>query len=214
MMKRMRRYAKVGVTAACVAFFAACENTEDPIAPPQQELTSAEAESINETIVGLAFQGWGFDQAAGSRVPAPGGGLAASMAPINIDWALNVETACDEGGTFGVSGAITGSIDDQTFAGNLTLGVTTSMTACAVIAEEQTITLTTNPDFQLDGTVAWDQNGLVGTSTFTYVGGLDWSASDGRSGSCDFNVTVTLAQDGSETAAGQVCGVSVDSASL
>lgn len=209
----MKRYARIGVAAACVAFFGACEDGADVIAPPQGDLAPAEAESLNETIVGLAFQGWGFDQAAASRVPAPGAGVSMSLAgvPINIDWAVSVSTACDEGGTFGVDGAISGSIDDQTLAGSLTLDVATSMTDCGFLAEEQVFTFNTNPDLQLEGSVSWDQNGLVGTSTFTYNGGLDWAAADGRSGSCTFNVSVSLAQDGAETASGTVCGVSVDS---
>jgi len=211
----MKRYAKIGVTAACVAFFGACEDGEDLIAPPQGDLSSAEAESLNETIVGLAFQGWGFDQAAASRVPAPGEGVSMSLAgvPINIDWALSVSTACDEGGTFAVTGAVTGTIDDQTQAGTLALDVATSMTDCGFLAEDQIFMFTTNPDLQLEGMVSWDQNGLVGTSTFTYIGGIDWSAADGRSGSCSFDLMVSLAQDGAETASGTICGETVDSAS-
>ena len=212
----MKRYTRIGVAAACVAFFGACENGEDPIAPPQGELAPAEAEALNQTIIGLAFQGWGFDQAAASRVPAAGEGVSMSVAgaPINIDWALSVTTPCDEGGTFGVDGAITGSIDDQTLAGTLSLDVGTSMTDCGFLAEEQIFTFNTNPDLQLEGSVSWDQSGLVGTSTFTYDGGLDWAAADGRSGSCSFNVSVSLSQDGTETASGTVCGVNVDSGSL
>ncbi|MCG8469455.1 MAG: hypothetical protein MJB57_14825 [Gemmatimonadetes bacterium] len=211
---RMGRFATIGAAAACVAFFAACESTEDPIAPPPaQNLTSAEAEALNEKITAMAFQGWGFDQATASTVPAAGPGVSMNAvgAPITIDWALGVRTACDEGGTFDIDGTITGTIDDQTLAGDLTLGVTTSMVDCGFMAETQVFTFDTSPDLQLDGTVAWDRNGLVGVSTFTYAGGLDWAAADGRSGSCTFDVTVTLRQDGTETAAGTVCGESVDS---
>ncbi len=211
---RTKRYAKIGMAAACVAFFGACDNGD--VLAPQGTLAPAEAEALNETIVGLAFQGWGFDQAAASRVPAPGAGVSMSVAgaPINIDWALSVSTVCDEGGTFGVDGSISGSIDDQTLAGTLSLDVATTMSDCGFLAEEQIFTFNTNPDLQLEGSVSWDQSGLVGVSTFTYNGGLDWAAADGRNGNCTFNVSVSLAQDGTETASGTVCGVTVDSGSL
>jgi len=194
---------------ASLGLLAACHNAPEPLGPGGggQQLSANEAADINAAVVQLAFDGWDFGQATSSRVP--GEGVSLSSAPIDIDWSLGVSTACDQGGTFDVNGAITGSIDDQTFAGSLALDVTTAMTDCGFMADEQVFTFNTNPALQLSGSAQWDQNGLVGSSTFTYVGGLDWAAADGRSGSCSFDVLVTVRQDGSEAASGTICGVAV-----
>lgn len=214
---RNQSFKRFGVAAASVAFFAACHSSQAPFdVEPGTALSANEAAAINQELVALAFGGWDFGQATPSpaQAPAGGDGVSASFAtgvPISIDWSLGVSTQCDQGGTFDASGAITGSIDDQTLAGNLTLDITTSMTDCAFTADQTIVTFNTNPDLQLNGSTAWNQAGLVGSSTYTYAGGLDWSAADGRSGSCTFDVVVTLAQDGTQTATGTVCNRTVDS---
>lgn len=203
----------MGLAVAGLAFLAACDSAEEPLGPgPGGQLSASETTAVSQEIVQLAFDGWDFGQATASYVPRAGEGVSMSVAgaPITIDWTLSVSTACDQGGTVGVSGVISGSIDDQTFAGNLQLDVTTSMNDCAFLADEQVFTFNTNPDLQLSGSTAWDANGLVGTSTYTYVGGLDWAAADGRSGSCAVDVLVSLSSDGTEVVTGTICGASVD----
>ncbi len=211
---RRARLSRIGLAATSVALFAGCESTDDPLGPGQQ-LTASEAAAVNQQIVQLAFDGWDFGQAAASRAPRAEEGVSMSVAgaPITIDWSLGVSTACELGGTFDVNGEITGSIDDQTFAGDFQLDVMTSMTDCAFMADEQVFTFNTNPDLQLSGSTSWDANGLVGTSIYTYVGGLDWAAADGRSGSCAVDVVASLAPDGTESATGTICGLPVDSGS-
>lgn len=203
----MRNGNRIARLAAVVTFvsFAACQTSE--VTGPQQEgegsVSANEASAITNFIVGSTFEGWGFDDVGG------GGGGGASLrsgVPITIDYGLDVTTGCPLGGELGVSGAISGSIDDQTLAGNLSLDVATSATNCGFAHEEIQFTLNTNPDLVLSGGFAFDQGQLVGDATFTYVGTVLWATDDGRSGSCSYDVTLTADAAGQSVESGTVCG--------
>ena len=131
------------------------------------------------------------------------------MAPIAIDYAVSVSGECPLGGTLSVSGAVTGTIDDQTFAGDLDLGLTTAASACGIDHQQTAITVDTNPDLVLAGSFAFDQGQLVGEAVFTYLGTVSWVTDDGRSGSCSYDVLVTATSDGSLAQSGTVCGTSL-----
>ncbi|MDX1576891.1 MAG: hypothetical protein R3266_00335 [Gemmatimonadota bacterium] len=214
----MRNGWKIGIGVAGLAFLAACGGDGDPAGPGDgDELSVSEAAALSSEIVELAFQGWSFGQATNAVAPGVGTGeelsLSVAGVPLTVDYAVDVTSTCELGGSFHVSGAISGTIDDQTLAGQLALDVSTGMTDCTIPAERTTFTLNTNPALALSGSVAWDQAGLVGTSSFAYAGALDWSTADGRRGSCVIDVLVTLAQDGSGVESGTVCGVSVSGSS-
>lgn len=203
------RFGMIAITAASVALFAGCrDDSVAGLGAGGGELSAAEVQALNEAMVDKAFEGWDFGEATASRVPE-GIALNAVGAPISIDHAVTVSAACEQGGTASVDGAVTGTIDDQTFAGQLSLDVTTSMVACAFPAEGTLFTVDTEPDLSLSGSVAWDQTGIVGTAEFTYVGGIAWTTDDGRSGTCSIDVLVSLSQDGSSAASGTACGVDV-----
>ena len=108
-----------------------------------------------------------------------------------------------------MSGSISGTIDDQTFSGDLSLDVATSAINCIFAHEETQFTLNTSPDLVLSGGFAFDQGGLVGNAAFTYLGTILWGADDGRSGSCDYDVSVAYNADGSTVESGTVCGQSL-----
>jgi hypothetical protein len=105
--------------------------------------------------------------------------------------------------------SVVGSIDDQTGAGDLALDITSSLTDCAVQADESTFTLNTNPALVLAGSFEFADGALASPSVFTFDGGFDWTASDGRAGSCVYDVTVTMETDGAFVESGTVCGVSI-----
>lgn len=67
----------------------------------------------------------------------------------------------------------------------------------------------TNPDLRLAGDFSFADGAPVGVSTFTYSGAVLWEAEDGRSGSCSYDVVVTVSPDGSTAESGTVCGTSV-----
>ncbi|MGH7540684.1 MAG: hypothetical protein ACRELC_06780, partial [Gemmatimonadota bacterium] len=105
---------------------------------------------------------------------------------------------------------IQGSVDDETQSGTLSLGITTSASSCAFPAEGTVFTIDTSPDLQLDGQFAWANGVPVGEQTFSYTGGVLWSAADGRSGNCAFDLQMTRSEDGTLVESGTVCGVSLE----
>lgn len=197
---------KVGAVAAMMSL-AACSS--DTVTAPQggDAVSANEAAAISNFLVANAFAGWDFGDIGGGG----GGGGAAlqSGVPITIDYAVDVSSACPLGGAIGVAGAISGSIDDQTLAGSLSLDFATSATSCAFVEEETRFTLDTNPDLVLSGAFSFDQGELVGDAVFTYVGAVSWATDDGRSGSCTYDVSVTASASGSLVESGTVCGASI-----
>jgi len=182
----------------------ACQNA-DMLAPGgRAALSDAEAAAISEYLTQRAFEGWDFGQ-----VGDVGGAALLAGSTLSIDHTVDALAPCPFGGALGVSGAISGSIDDQAFSGNLDLDLTTAARACAIEHQGIGLTLDTGPDLRLDGTFAFDQTGLVGEATFTYTGVVSWAADDGRSGKCVYDVLVTVTSQGSLAQSGAVCGISL-----
>ncbi len=202
-MKATRRYAEKGLAALGLVLFGACSDSQDVAGPGGDQLTPAEAAGVSSFFVGQAFSGWDFNALGGG-----GGGGAAlqSGAPITVDFTDAVEAACPEGGSVSVSVAIAGTIDDQTGAGDLSLDVVTSAAACGIVADGTGFTVDTNPDLTLTGDFTFADGALVGDSDLSYAGALMWFAEDGRSGSCTYDVVVTLSESGTTVANGTVCG--------
>ena len=199
---RLKRGSRLTAFAAMVAF-AGCQNGE-VAGPGGGDVVSAnEAAAISGFLVNGAFAGWDLGEIGG------GGSALLSGAPITIDYSVDVTSGCPLGGELGVAGSITGSIDDQTFAGNLSLDVATSATNCGFLHDETQFTLNTNPDLVLSGGFSFAQGELTGQAVFTYVGAVQWASDDGRSGSCSYDVSVTADQSGSLVESGTVCGQSL-----
>ena len=203
----MRNGNRASRIAAAVAFvaFTACQSADVNGPGVGGSVSADEAAAISNFLVGSTFQGWGFDDVGGGG----GGASLRSGVPVTIDYALDVTTGCPLGGELGVSGSITGSIDDQTLAGNLSLDVSTSAVNCAFLHEETRFTLNTNPDLVLTGGFSFDQGQLVGDATFSYTGTVQWAADDGRAGSCAYDVTVAANASGQSVSSGTVCGQSL-----
>jgi hypothetical protein len=200
-----KRISRLGAVAA-LAFFVGC-GSDDVTAPMGgDQVSTNEAAAISSFLVANAFAGWNFGDIGGG---GGGGASIRSGAPITIDYTLDVTNACPLGGQVGVSGSISGSIDDQTLAGSLSLDVATSATNCAFLHEETQFTLNTNPDLLLAGGFSFDQGELVGEALFTYTGAIGWTSNDGRAGSCAYDVSVTASATGSFVESGTVCGESI-----
>ena len=203
----MRRIGRIGLAAVSVAWSAACQN-DTPLGPGDP-LSAGEAASISNQVIALAFGAFDFGDVGGSASFVPNPAANAAGAPVDIDYSASVSASCPVSGTAGISVAVAGTIDDQTGAGNLTLDISSSMSDCAVQTDGLTFTLNTNPDLVLAGSFQFADGALASQSVFTFDGGFDWSASDGRAGSCVYDVTVTMETDGAFVESGTVCGVSI-----
>lgn len=206
MWRTKSRAGRLGLAAATAALVAGCG--DDPVAPSSgDELSAAEAAAISAFLVGQSLEGWNFDDIGGpSASIAPSASVGA---PISIDFSTEASVDCPEGGTVFLSVDVTGSIDDETQSGNLSLSLIESLDACAFPAEGTVFTLHTSPDLELEGDFTWQNGQPVGTQSFTFAGGVQWGAADGRSGSCAVDLHVTLYEDGSTLESGTVCGSSL-----
>lgn len=203
------RTAAPRLAAAGLALLTACGG--DPIAPAGDPLSEAEAAAIAQFMTGSAFEGLEFDGGEGpSASIAPAPSARGSSEPVEFDVSVEVTGGCPLGGSISVSGAYQGFIDSETESGTLTLDVDVSADACGFPAEETTFTVDTNPNLALDGNFEWAAGQPVGEQTFSYVGTVLWSADDGRSGSCAFDLQVTRSENGSLVESGTSCGTSID----
>lgn len=207
MRKTRSRMARLGLVGASVWFLAAC--SDGPLLPSSDDaLSGAEAAAISEFLVGQSFQGWSFGDVGGpSASVAPSGSVGA---PISIDFSTEASVDCPEGGAVALSVDIRGTVDDQTQSGTLSLFLSESLDACAFSADGTVFTLDTGPDLELVGDFAWQAGQPVGEQSFSFDGGVQWSAADGRSGSCSVDLQVTLFEDGSTVESGSVCGSTLD----
>lgn len=208
MGQTFERWVRTGVAAAGALFLAGCSDSADVAGPGGgsggAQLSSAEAAAISDFFVGQAFTGWDFS--------GVGGGSASVLqkgTPITIDYSVSVENACPEGGTVGVAVTIAGTIDDETGSGDLSLDAVTSASDCGIVADAVGFRLDTDPDLTLTGDFTFANGQLIGESTFTYAGSVAWVAEDGRSGSCDYDVAITVSGTETAVASGTVCGTSL-----
>ena len=194
---------------ASLGFLAACRG--DPVAPGGDELSQAEAAAIAGFMSGAAFDGWDFEDGAGVQASAvPAAGASGSAEPVQFEVSIDASSDCPQGGGVSVAGLFAGTVDSETESGTVALGVVVSADACGFPAEGTVFTVSTDPDLELQGDFAWEAGQPVGEQTFSYTGGLDWMAADGRSGRCTFDLQVTRSADGALVESGSACGVSVD----
>ena len=202
-----------GFAAVSLSLLAACG--EDPAGPqPVGELTADETAAmvefvVGETLAGLEAGGVATSVGPAGLVASVRLGMANSGVPVTLNFSVEATQECPGGGELGIAGSIQGTIDDETASGTLSLAVTTSISSCMFTEEGTSFTVSTNPDLELRGDIAWQNDEPVGTQTFTYTGGLNWSTDDGRAGSCSFNVLIQQAQDGSVVESGTACGTTL-----
>ena len=152
---------------------------------------------------GSAFASAGVSTTQGAAGPA--------QAPISLNQSFDVSVEC-ESGTFDVSGSMAGSVDDTTFDMDLTMNVRWQPNACVVGAGENTVTLAGAPRVELALEMTSSQE--VVTMSGRETGGFSFTTSDGRTGSCAFDVTFSIVSDGpieSSTVTGTVCRLSASS---
>lgn len=129
------------------------------------------------------------------------------LAEISVDESVSVTAPC-QSGTISVDGSVSGTVDDQTFESDLTMGVTLDFAACVVPADSITVTVDGQPDITYSAHFRLTQDSLVVDGS--QLGGFSFTTSDGRAGSCAIDVTFDASYaTGSaavSTVSGTVCG--------
>ena len=190
-----------GLTTAVALMVAGCSG--DIVGVDSGDvLTSTEVAAVVAALVAA------LETAGAGPVAAPGAGPA--LVPIDVGTNFNVTAPC-ESGDINVSGSLDGTVDDETFAMDVTMDVSWNPNGCVVGDGLNTFTLNGAPEIalHLDWTSSQETVSLSGTET----GGFSYTSSDGRTGSCALNVTysiVTTATSVDATVTGSVCGLSAD----
>lgn len=181
----------------------------DDATGPGDSLTQAEANALAEILLGQTV-------AAGEE-----GGFAAQVAanplvaaaPVAIDNETTVTLSCPLGGSFSAARSVSGTIDSETGAMDLSVGLVQTHDGCGVrsadSATEFTLdgapNVTSTQSFTTDGAGAFTLGG-------TMSGAVDWVTGD-RSGRCEVGLEYSGSGDGqgafSMTLSGTMCGVTI-----
>ncbi len=146
-------------------------------------------------------------------IGAPAASMEAAPAVV-FTRTFTVTRSCPAGGSVTVSGKVEGEIDRDTRSGTLTENRSISFDDCARELRRGTITLNTADDapITVNGQVTIE-NGSHVAGSFTKQGTFQWSQSNGDSGSCSIDLTITWSRDGNtftHTVKGTICGRTVE----
>lgn len=196
------RRASVLALAVCLA---ACESSTEP----GDELSSSEAGALAAAILDLTLDAGVSESAPAPRATGP------ATAPVTFDYDVQVEGPCPLGGTMDVDLQVAGSFDSATQQGQLDLDVDAEHHGCKVKAEDtdQIFTLDGAPGIRAEFHLVSKPDQSY-TLSGRYDGDVDW-ASDGRSGTCRFDLQFSGAVSattgaGAAKLTGTACGVSID----
>lgn len=199
------RISHLSLLAGAALLASACS---DNLSGPNHTLSDAETAYLAEQMTSTSLDGVSQSM-AGSPGLAPGMAGAPTVVDSmgNTTWerTFTMTRPCPAGGTVTASGDTKGTMNMDTRTGSIEINHTLSMAACAQTRDSVTITVNTNPDITMKGTVNI-ASGHRASSTFTAQGTFMWETSDGRSGSCQVDLTVAWNADGTHSITGTVCG--------
>lgn len=141
--------------------------------------------------------------------PTAAGGPARTT--VSVNESFSASAPCDQDGSIAANGSANGTVDDVTFEIDVTYQLRMTPNGCVVPTETGTVTLDGAPYIQLDMDFVLTETQIVVSGTET--GGVAFTSSDGRSGSCAFDVNFNVSANleggaGSSQSSGTVCGVS------
>jgi hypothetical protein len=197
----MKKHIRIisGLATALSLTLSACG--DDPLGVNSgDELSDAEIQALFNQL-GEAL---GDVSPSASIVRAPDG---LQLAEISVDQSVSVTAPC-QSGTISVDGSVSGTVDDQTFESDLSMGVTVDFAACSFPSNDLTVTVDGQPDitFQADFLLTQESLSVDGSQR----GGFSFTTSDGRAGSCaidiEFDASYTTGSAAVSSVSGTVCG--------
>ena len=196
---------RLRIVAALVAAGALAACGRDA-AGPSTQLRSDEAQTLALGLAGSARPYNGSSMAASGDVVASS---VAATAPFSIS--VDESLPCPKGGTLAVKATTSGQFGRQPFALTADMTGTIAPNACAWHVKAGTLTVTGDPNVAVTAHVAAGAVPNPGVDTFSAKGTLDWSTSDGRSGTCaiDYAATGDFGAN-TRTVRGTICGNSFD----
>jgi len=192
------------VALAIASTLSACGGDDGPLGvnsgdPLEEEEIQAVFLAISEAFASINVAG-----------PAAAGPAQATQS-FNVS--IEESGECPLGGSIAANGSANGTVDDVTFEFDMTYRLRMTPSGCQVETATNAITLEGAPYIQLDMDFFLSEE-LIDISG-SQTGGIAFTSSDGRTGSCAFDVQFTStanlsAGGGSSSTTGEVCGVSVD----
>lgn len=168
-------------------------NSGDPLTPYEMQLVFNQLTAVFENL---------------GAAPASPGPAAATQ---SFNESINQPAPCDSGGSITANGSVNGTVDDVTGELDMTLHMRMTPNGCVVETETASITLDGAPYIQMDmdfylSDTTIDMSG-------TQKGGISFTSTDGRSGSCAFDISFTGnvnldTQAEESSVSGTVCGAS------
>jgi hypothetical protein len=171
---------------------------------PGGELTRAEAEAINRSILAL---GAGVAQGGASQANAY---RAAASDPSTFTYQFSTTEPCHPSGSVALAGRVSGTFD-RSQSGQLQADVAVRHRACEVPTDDGgTIRLTGDPDIDI-GLNASLNLGELAAFRITERGAFTWSKGAGSSGRCTVDITAELVAGTQNVHVfGSFCGFSID----
>ena len=190
------------VLSAAIVFgasaFAACGD-DGPTGVQGDPLSQEEVQAVFAALSG-AFSQVGVPSAS----PAMDGVPSPSFAPEAVNDTFDFSSNCEVSGTIAAVGAVTGTVDNETFDSDLDYQLTITPNACTVTNQQNTLVVDGNPSIAISMDMQFSET--VFAVSGTYTGGLAYSTGDGRSGSCTINLSFNFNANG-QSVSGQVCGI-------
>ena len=175
---------KLLIPLAAVLALAACDKgvtdagTSSLTADDVQALASATGDQDGAFLDG--FAGPSFNKVA-----------AGPQFATTVTTTFTRTRTCPAGGDVKLEGTVTHTADPATQSGSTAFNATRTENACVLAGPNGgTITITGNPNTKLTATQSVT-NGVRGVRTATKVGSFNWSRGNGKSGTCNVNVTAT-----------------------
>lgn len=193
-----RRFALSAAIVFGAATFAACGD-DGPTGVQGDPLSQEEVQAVFAALSG-AFSQVGVPSAS----PAMDGVPSPSMAPQAVNETFDLTSDCEVSGNVAAVGAVSGTVDDETFDSDLEYQLTITPNACTVSNQENTLVVDGSPSVAISMDMQFSET--VFAVSGTYTGGLSYTTSDGRAGSCSINLNFNINANG-QSVSGQVCGI-------
>jgi len=194
----------IGLTTALAFTVVACGDSLTGVDSGVDELTNAEVAAFVDVFFGA------FD-AAEADIDTQEAAAAPAQAPQSLSFSADISVPC-ETGSIHVTASVAVTFDDVTGDEDGRFEVTVDPMGCVV--GEGTNTFTVDGDPRVEIVLDFHVDGDTETVDATMQGGFTFESSDGRSGRCAIDVSISLVSDGVSanvtTVSGTICGVNAN----
>lgn len=194
-------------TAFVAAFTLTACGDDGPTGVQGDPLTEAEVQAVL-TAVGAVF---GSIEGPSSS-PAMDGVPGPSAAPVAVEETFSFTADCPLSGSMGAAGALSGTYDDETGDSDLSYELAITHNGCEVMSDDQETSVVVDGDPSLVIDMDTEFSETVFSIAGSYTGGISYTVSDGREGSCsinlNFSISATEGGGAQNSVSGTVCGIS------